>query len=485
MRFALAVITVGLLAASAAAQPWYARGEFNGWSTDTPMTQDPMDAVHWTADVTGLFDFERYEWKIALADWSINMPASNSVVYSNAAGEIKFHLYDQTSWSDGWLPNNLRRVGYDDHQLFDWQLMGSFNGWTGDSAYYLTDMGNGLHRGVFTFSTPGIYDYKFRRQDDWGVSIGNDFGNAAGNNQFAVTAAGQEWTFELDLPRGRFRAFPSTPPTLEGDYNEDGRVDAADYPIWRKNPGSFGGQQGYDDWRANFGSGAAPPQWLLRGPQIPDTPLVPQGGGLYTLDLTGLTPEADYDLRVFRSDLSASAPSGDAKVRANSNGEIHVRFYELTDGSWNDGWNPDSAHRFGYVDHNLYDWEIVGEFNGWSGTNDPTYALTDQGNGVHSGAFAFATPGSYQFKFRQIAETNPWNTSIGTDFSNSAPNASFTVSNPGEIWRFILDLPNGRWLTFLDLPTGSVASVPEPTSLLLASLCAVAMVFAGRRRGRD
>ncbi len=45
---------------------------------------------------------------------------------------------------------------------------------------------------------------------------------------------------------------PST--TIPGDYNGDGAVDAADYVVWRKN--DTGGQQGYDDWRANFGSPA-------------------------------------------------------------------------------------------------------------------------------------------------------------------------------------------------------------------------------------
>jgi hypothetical protein len=45
---------------------------------------------------------------------------------------------------------------------------------------------------------------------------------------------------------------------LAGDYNSDGKVDAADYVVWRKTDGS---QQGYDTWRNNFGamagSGAA------------------------------------------------------------------------------------------------------------------------------------------------------------------------------------------------------------------------------------
>jgi hypothetical protein len=45
---------------------------------------------------------------------------------------------------------------------------------------------------------------------------------------------------------------------LEGDFNGDDAVNAADYIVWRKNDGS---QVGYDTWRARFGlvagSGAA------------------------------------------------------------------------------------------------------------------------------------------------------------------------------------------------------------------------------------
>jgi hypothetical protein len=39
-------------------------------------------------------------------------------------------------------------------------------------------------------------------------------------------------------------------PGLPGDFNGDGKVDAADYVVWRKTDGS---QAGYDDWRTNFG----------------------------------------------------------------------------------------------------------------------------------------------------------------------------------------------------------------------------------------
>jgi T5SS/PEP-CTERM-associated repeat protein len=39
--------------------------------------------------------------------------------------------------------------------------------------------------------------------------------------------------------------------TLDGDYNNDGRVDAADYVVWRKTDGT---PAGYNAWRTNFGN---------------------------------------------------------------------------------------------------------------------------------------------------------------------------------------------------------------------------------------
>jgi autotransporter-associated beta strand protein len=41
-----------------------------------------------------------------------------------------------------------------------------------------------------------------------------------------------------------------------GDYNKNGIVDAADFALWRNDPGTYGGDPaGYDTWRQNFGTG--------------------------------------------------------------------------------------------------------------------------------------------------------------------------------------------------------------------------------------
>jgi hypothetical protein len=65
----------------------------------------------------------------------------------------------------------------------------------------------------------------------------------------------------------RLDNLPPDPGDLTGDYNNDGTVDAGDYPVWRDNLGGTATlpnddtpgmvtQEDYDAWRANFGSTA-------------------------------------------------------------------------------------------------------------------------------------------------------------------------------------------------------------------------------------
>jgi hypothetical protein len=43
-------------------------------------------------------------------------------------------------------------------------------------------------------------------------------------------------------------------PSLPGDFNHDGTVDAADYVVWRKGLGTTYTQDDYNTWQANFGA---------------------------------------------------------------------------------------------------------------------------------------------------------------------------------------------------------------------------------------
>ena len=473
MKRLLALLVVAAFAAPAAAQgpPWYARGQFNNWPAagDTSNELTLVSGNHYSTTVTGLFDSTDFEFKIASLNWDTASPGGNGKVTSNAAGEITFHLYDQTTWADGWFPNSQRRVGYNDPLLYGWELMGSFDGFS--TGLPMVSQGNGVYS-VQAALDAGVIDYKFRKAGSWDINYGNSFAHDSGNNQIVVQASGDVWQFDLDLVNGRFKA---TSTTQHGDFNGDGNTDAADYVVWRDTMPANSAK--YSEWRTNFGRAAS---WIAHGSFGADVTLTDQGNGNFGTSLTGLTAGTAYDVQVLRSDGGASFPGSAAKIAADANGNINLHFYKLQSATWADGWSPANASRVGYDDPHQYGWEIVGAFNGWPGANDPAFQLTDQGNGLYTGSFAMAAAGTFEWKFRHLAAENPWSTSIGDNFGNSAGNNSFTVANAGDIWNFQLDLVNGRWRAFHPGAGLGTAAVPEPASAMLLMLGAV--VGLGLRR---
>jgi hypothetical protein len=62
---------------------------------------------------------------------------------------------------------------------------------------------------------------------------------------------------------------------LDGDYNGDGKVDAADYVVWRK---TMGTQPEYDSWRANFGASLGAGAAVAAVPEPAGLALLVMGG---------------------------------------------------------------------------------------------------------------------------------------------------------------------------------------------------------------
>ncbi len=204
-KLLVAAMVVGLVAPAAMAEDFFARGEFNDWGLDNPLSF--VGGVEYTGAVTGLTPGDQFEYKIATEDWSIQAPGSNGKVAADGAGEINFHFFNQELWDDGWMPADKLRVGYEDPGQFGWEIMGSFNGWS-EGVLSLTDMGGGLYAGNLIVADPGEYEWKFRMQDDWSISIGDDFGNSAADNVYTTTLANELIHYELDLPNGRWMAIP-------------------------------------------------------------------------------------------------------------------------------------------------------------------------------------------------------------------------------------------------------------------------------------
>jgi fibronectin-binding autotransporter adhesin len=78
---------------------------------------------------------------------------------------------------------------------------------------------------------------------DWG-SVAGTFSSL----QLPTLSGGLQWNSSQLYITGVLSV------SLPGDYNQNGKVDAADYVLWRKSPGTYGGNPaGYNAWRANFG----------------------------------------------------------------------------------------------------------------------------------------------------------------------------------------------------------------------------------------
>jgi hypothetical protein len=123
-----------------------------------------------------------------------------------------------------------------------------------------------------------------------------------------------------------------------GDYNTDGKVDPADYALWRKNPTAFGGDPaGYNTWRTNFGTTAAAKLDMSAG-----SVLAWQLGALSTSN-----PGVDFDQVVVGGNLilgGASALALDFTLVSSPNG---------SDPFWN----------------SVHSWKIIDTITSTSSTN--------------------------------------------------------------------------------------------------------------------
>jgi hypothetical protein len=175
----------------------------------------------------------------------------------------------------GWQPvesqfRGLQGEQYPNEPLIPWagqfgtnhQWIGSTGRDTGD-WHVMDNDGEGGPQAPFTadFNTPGDGMYMWLRAGSW-------------------LYAKWDFPFAIDRSWSALRLTQVTGPMLEGDYNEDGKVDAGDYVVWRQT--GKDGTEGYNAWRANFGmtsgaelvSASAAPEpagavlWILCGAGI-------------------------------------------------------------------------------------------------------------------------------------------------------------------------------------------------------------------------
>lgn len=192
---------------------------------------------------------------------------------------------------------------------------------------------------------------------------------------------------------------PSAPGLL-GDYSDDGRVDAADYVIWRNQlgtgnplPNSINGeidQVDYDIWRANFGAsresahGSAPtPGSAAAGApliQIVDQGTTPGGNRSYLVQII-----SDGSAGAMAVELAFTGDIADVtalQARVNSKSHAHLaddaNGYELDEDTWFD----DSAWEYINRGHNPFTGTIT---SGFAADYDAGQLFLALGSGVDHG----------------------------------------------------------------------------------------------------
>ena len=195
------------------------------------------------------------------------------------------------------------------------------------------------------------------------------------------------------------------------------------------------------------------------------------GGGIWSANLSGLTPSTEYQFKVNEGDWNWFSPYDPNQGNPNS------WFY--TDGSGNaaisfdlnsyaDGWTVNQYRIGESVDPGA--WTAVGAWNGWNNA-DATSVMTSIGGGIYELQKIIATPGFYGFK---ATETGGWDYQVGADGRNiNASELTFTTTTANQEVDMFLNAVNG---------TIQLDVVPEPSGLLLFGLSSATALLAFRHR---
>ena len=205
------------------AQPWYARGEFNGWSgTAEELVDDGTNG-----DVTpgdGIFSrlvtiptAGRGEWKTTVDDWSTNYPASNSWFITTIDNQEVLITYDSNSYGDGWLPD-ANIVNVNDQPTSNFVAVGDHNGWNNAGTEVMHDdgldgdwlAGDGVYVYHAVIATAGSYNWKAVISGVWDAWGADNRAIGADNISYTTNSSDEDVFFYLDINTGR--VFTSSDP---------------------------------------------------------------------------------------------------------------------------------------------------------------------------------------------------------------------------------------------------------------------------------
>ena len=184
------------------------------------------------------------------------------------------------------------------------------------------------------------------------------------------------------------------------------------------------------------------------------------GGGVYSVDIT-LGADEFHEFKVTDGTWDDVWPqSGNSWLWTDGDGNISISYDTNV---YADGWLG-TTERIGLNYDPGHQWSAAGDFNGWN-NNDAAWYMTAEGGGIYSVSGMIATAGTYWGK---AVESGGWSAIGGDARSVNADNIEFSTSADNEMVTFRVDVL-----------TGVTQIVPEPASLALLGLGALALL---RRR---
>jgi pullulanase-like protein len=184
---------------------WYARGDMNGWGTDS--MHDTGDVPDATADddtfstsISGLTASTRYEWKADDGAWGSPHPGANSLFYTDISGNVD--LFFATSIDDGWAPAT-NRLWFDSAYVpaqvcatGDFQSQVGGADWDNNNANTLmkddgTEDGDIAGDGIYVFNcnlSTGSYLFKACLNATWDAIGSDGLTINAGNYGFSAAS---------------------------------------------------------------------------------------------------------------------------------------------------------------------------------------------------------------------------------------------------------------------------------------------------------
>ncbi|MCP4590360.1 MAG: PEP-CTERM sorting domain-containing protein [bacterium] len=187
-------------------------------------------------------------------------------------------------------------------------------------------------------------------------------------------------------------------------------------------------------------------------------PMVDQGGGIYTLDVT-LGADERHEFKITDGTWDDAWPEpGNSWLYTDGSGNVTISY---DTNAYEDGWYGETE-RIGLDYDPGHQWQAVGDFNGWNNA-DVGWNMSPLGGGIYEVQGTITTPGSYVWK---AIESGTWD-AIGHDARGvNANNSPFETTVADELVTFQVDVFTG-------------VITPEPGTLALLGFGVLALL---RRR---